>query len=290
MTMFSGFQEDLIYMNETNQFNFTSILMRLETVEMNLAMKIDGMNSDFVDLLDLRLTQISDLLNSISGELNIKLTKIDGDITSLDLKLEECCNNTAGLIMALNSSINEHLIQMQMEVQDTIDSSCSTLQDIIPYLHTVEENLSTGNMDVLSRIDDLEGLMIDLSNTTVNEIRSGVTDLLDYLMVLNTTEAERYALTLSEMLQNLDNLNSSISGHLDGIQSALDALSQLALIVEDIGTLEAQVESTQGNVEDGNDQNTILLIALIVGVIISLILIIVLVIRTGKEYDVLEET
>ena len=290
MSMLSEMWMDLDYMNGTSQDYFHMILDKLNMVEYNLTVKLEGLNSSMREYLDSRLTEITDELNRISNEINLNISTIGEGVDSIGVMLEECCNSTANMIFELNSSINQHMEEMQTEIEDAIDSCCSSLQGLYSFISEMEGNLTSANMDVMHRLDDLENLMVNLSNSTINEIRSGVEDLMEYLLLLNTTEATRHAQSLSEVLDELDQVNGSLSDHIQDIDFALEALSQLSGIVEELDTLEAEVESTQGDVEDGNDQNTMLLIALIIGAIISIILLVVLVVRTGKEYEALEET
>ncbi len=290
MSMLSEMWMDLDYMNGTSQDYFHMILDKLNMVEYNLTVKLEGLNSSMREYLDSRLTEITDELNRISNEINLNISTIGEGVDSIGVMLEECCNSTANMIFELNSSVNQHMEEMQTEIEDAIDSCCSSLQGLYSFISEMEGNLTSANIDVMHRLDDLGNLMVNLSNSTINEIRSGVEDLMEYLLLLNTTEATRHAQSLSEVLDELNQVNGSLSDHIQDIDSALEALSQLSGIVEELDTLEAEVESTQGDVEDGNDQNTMLLIALIIGAVISIILLVVLVVRTGKEYEALEET
>jgi parallel beta-helix repeat protein len=289
LEMIGEMGDDLDQMNGSLHLHLREILAGLISLEINITERLEGMNTSMRALIDSRIDEMMVVIQTMAEELNLNLSMITGDIDSILEKLDQCCNMTAAMIMELNSSINQRMDEMEFDISATMESCCNTLQGLFPYLEGLDSNLTSLNLELISRLDDMETMISDLSNMTIDEIRGGVEELMDYLIGLNTSEAGRHAALLSGILDELEDLNESISENLEIVEEELAALSQIADLVEEMGNLEAEMESTQTDVEDGNDQNTMLLIAIIIAVIVAIILLVVLLVRAGKEYEELEE-
>ena len=142
-------------------------------------------------------------------------------------------------------------------------------------------------MDAINATNDL---MISLNTNSMNEMRSGLTEIRDYLIGFNTTKSQRNAELLIVLIGRLDEVNSSIDNHLDQVETSLNVLTQLDTIIDDIESVDKNLDATGNDIESKESAIQVTNINLLILLLIVIGLQVFIIVKGMKKPNEDEET
>ncbi|MGA1821168.1 MAG: right-handed parallel beta-helix repeat-containing protein [Thermoplasmatota archaeon] len=290
-------RSDLSYMNETIMDKLDSITLDIETagsemrsrldlLEANLSMKLDGMNSSLQGLFGNALANILGRLDSVDLNLLGIEANLSSELAGVQQDVLDYLDMNFDMMLLYMNILNGSINKGCGEIKALITSVREDIRgDLVPGLDEIKDHLlmmnSTASEDtdeILAAIDESEDLMRNLNYNTLVDLRARLFEISEYLAEMNESTATDHMLMIDTFVSKIDDLNHSMAKNLSRIEISLETLALLESILDDLEEVDNGISSAEKTLER-NDSNlglinilTLILSLASVGLLIYLII------------------
>ncbi|MCK5253593.1 MAG: thrombospondin type 3 repeat-containing protein, partial [Thermoplasmata archaeon] len=248
----------------------SEILHGMDGTEANLSDQVSQLRSYLKGEIDMDQQELLDRIGVVWGGLNTTLRDMDsaihkrlvelegnltGDMSAMEDYIELRMGQLELYLEIVNSTLHHHLDTVETEVHDLRTEALGDLADISEHLNGMMEDMTGDHAEILAAIQSTNDLVTSMNDTSLSELRSGLTEIRDYLAGFNTTESLRRAEMLDELVAELDGVNASISHDLEQVDASLQLLGKLDTILSDIEEVDENLRTTEQGIEDDNSIN-----------------------------------
>ena len=241
-----------IDLNSTSSSDRGAIVGMIDTMWGGMNRTVDGMNNSMIWRLD-------EMGSSIENDTENLRDYIELRMDQLRIYLE-----------LINSTIHHHLDQIRSDLAGFDERTETELGNLSSYLIELNGTTTDEHGEILSALNATQDLLSSYKEMTLGEIREGLGGIHDYLVGFNSSVSVRKAEIISGLIAELDTLNSSVTSHINSIESSMSTRDELEEIEESILKLKEDVESN-GKRSDENDSSLKLLITILIVLVIVLI-------------------
>lgn len=289
-------QNNVSHLNLSAGLLLDEIIIRMGRMESNLTSGLEGMNSSLQSIIAVGLSNVYSRLDDVDSMLSgidTGIVGLDADIEDIDRKLSgrlddlelEMYHNISALkeyielrtdqmdlyLKAVNASLHYHLDEIRNEMDSMRADILNDLGGILSYLEGMNRTGVADRKNIMDSQEAISRLIRDLNNATISELRSGISDLKDCLAVLNSSEAERHASTLSSLLAEIDLVNGTISDHISQVVTSLEALEKMDDIMNDLEVMDKNLNTNQDDLTTNDNGIKLMVMVGLILIVITLL-------------------